>query len=174
MKFIHAFFLLVALVSVLPLAAAEYHVGPGQPLANIHDVPGGMHSLTAGDTVYIHWRATPYREKFRLSGVGTAAMPIRVIGVPGPGGERPVLHAQNATSHPGDVWGTYGNNISNADLGMIIIYRGPGSAYEAKPEHIIVEGLEITGCRKDVPFTTAEGNPRTLAARGFGCAGRTM
>ena len=167
MKFIHASFLLVALVSILPLAAAEYHVGPGMPLANIHDVPGGMHNLTAGDTVYIHWRATPYREKFRLSGVGTAAMPIRVIGVPGPGGERPVLHAQNATSHPGDVWGTYGNNISNADLGMIIIYRGPGSAYEAKPEHIIVEGLEITGCRKDVPFTTAEGNPRTFGGSGI-------
>lgn len=37
-----------------PVSAADYDVGPGQPLAAIADVP--WESLMPGDTVRIHWR----------------------------------------------------------------------------------------------------------------------
>ena len=43
-------------------AATTYEVGPAKPYANIGDVPWG--SLQAGDTVLIHWRSTPYKEKW--------------------------------------------------------------------------------------------------------------
>jgi len=59
--------------------ATVYDVGPGQPLANVGDVP--WESLAAGDTVQIHWRATPYREKWVISRAGTAAQPITVRGI---------------------------------------------------------------------------------------------
>jgi hypothetical protein len=42
--------------------AATYEVGPGRTFANIGDVPWA--GLQPGDTVLIHWRETPYREKW--------------------------------------------------------------------------------------------------------------
>jgi hypothetical protein len=103
---------LIRLLALMTVAAAgraaEYDIGPGQPLSRIGQV--AMHDLQAGDTVRIHWRAEPYREKFRISGEGTAAQPIRVVGVPGPNGERPVIDGENATTHPG----TSGPSLSRA------------------------------------------------------------
>lgn len=42
-------------------AGTLFEVGPGQAYASIGAVP--WEALNAGDTVRIHWRATPYREK---------------------------------------------------------------------------------------------------------------
>ena len=53
---------LVSSASTMCAAAATYNVGPGQPLATPADVP--WESLLAGDTVRIHWRATPYLSKW--------------------------------------------------------------------------------------------------------------
>ena len=50
--------------------AVDYHVGPGQPLAAVGDVP--WESLAAGDRVFIHWRATPYKEKWVNNAGGSA------------------------------------------------------------------------------------------------------
>jgi len=74
----------------LPADATDYRVGsePGM-LANIGDVP--WESLIAGDRVLIHWRDTPYNEKWVLCRSGTPTSPIVVSGVPGPGGQLPVI-----------------------------------------------------------------------------------
>ena len=45
-----------------------YEVGPGKALDSLGKVP--WETLAAGDTVRIHWRAEPYREKFFLRGQG--------------------------------------------------------------------------------------------------------
>src|SRR5215207_9607895 len=76
--------------------ATTYDVGPGKPYLSVGAVP--WESLNAGDTVLINYRATPYKEKFVLSRVGTAAAPITVRGVLGPNGERPVLDGNGATT----------------------------------------------------------------------------
>ncbi len=55
-------------------------------------------SLTAGDTVLIYYRATPYKEKCVICRVGTPAAPITVRGVLGPNGERPVIDGNGATT----------------------------------------------------------------------------
>jgi hypothetical protein len=73
-----------------------YHVGPGQQYTAIGDVP--WYALQAGDTVYIHYRSTPYHEKLLVSGRGTPTQWIRVLGVPGPNGEKPVLSGDGATT----------------------------------------------------------------------------
>jgi hypothetical protein len=73
-----------------------YHVGPGQPYTNIGDVP--WYALGPGDTVYIHYRSTPYHEKFLVSNAGTASQWIRVLGVPGPNGELPIISGDGATT----------------------------------------------------------------------------
>jgi len=63
--------LTIALVAGSPRTAAAltYEVGPGKPYANVGDVP--LEALSAGDTVLIYYRATPYKEK-RMT---MAAMP---------------------------------------------------------------------------------------------------
>ena len=88
----------VALVLMLANTAfaTEYHVGPGQAFATIGAVP--WFNLQPGDTVYIHYRATPYREKLLISSRGTPSQWIRVLGVPGPGGELPVISGDGATT----------------------------------------------------------------------------
>ena len=50
-------------------AATVYRVGPGQPYATPSDVP--WESLAAGDSVLIHARPTPYRDKWVICRVGT-------------------------------------------------------------------------------------------------------
>jgi hypothetical protein len=163
---------LIRLLALMTVAAAgraaEYDIGPGQPLSRIGQV--AMHDLQAGDTVRIHWRAEPYREKFRISGEGTAAQPIRVVGVPGPNGERPVIDGENATTHPGDVWPKFvsgGVEQSIGDLGLVMVFRGPTRDYGYKPKHIEISGLEIRHGRKTYTFTDAEGSVRRFGGSGI-------
>ena len=58
------------------------------------------YTLVAGDNVYIHYRITPYKEKILVSGRGTAGQWIRVSGVLGPNGERPIIDGDSATTGP--------------------------------------------------------------------------
>ena len=77
----------------LPAAATglcngtTYKVGPGQPYPNLTMV--GMKYLVAGDTVEVHWRQLPYREKFVILAQGTQDCPVRIKGVRGGPGPRP-------------------------------------------------------------------------------------
>ena len=93
------------LVALTPMACEHtgsgkaYEVGPGKALDSLGDVP--WETLAAGDTVRIHWRAEPYREKFFLRGKGTEDQPIVVCGVAGPNGELPIIDGQNAVTRPG-------------------------------------------------------------------------
>jgi hypothetical protein len=74
----------------------SYNVGPGQPFKNIGDVP--WYKLEPGDTVYIHHRDQPYREKILISGRGNPEQWIRVLGVPGPKGQLPVISGDGAVT----------------------------------------------------------------------------
>ena len=84
------------LLYAAPAGALTFEVGLGKQYANVGDVP--WESLNAGDTVLIYYRATPYKEKFVLSRVGSPSQPITVRGVLGPSGERPVLDGNGATT----------------------------------------------------------------------------
>src|SRR5262245_320619 len=82
-----------------------FDVGFGQAYSSIGAVP--WTSLTAGDTVRIHWRSAvqggDYHEKINISGQGTADAPIQIIGVRGPNGELPVINGANATTSTSDT-----------------------------------------------------------------------
>ncbi len=52
-----------SLAPLFSASATDYVVGPGVGmLAVVSDVP--WESLAAGDRVFIHWRATSYKEKW--------------------------------------------------------------------------------------------------------------
>lgn len=94
----------VSLVAVTGAGAATYEVGPGKPYATPSAVP--WESLQAGDLVLIHWRSTPYKDKWAICRQGTASAPIVVRGVAGPAGERPVIDGNGAVTRLQlDYWG---------------------------------------------------------------------
>lgn len=129
----------VAALSLLPtaLSATVYHVGPGQAYDAIGGVP--WESLAAGDSVMIHWRSEPYREKWVICRVGSPAAPIVVRGLPSSAGERPVVSGENATTRPQ-------LNYWNRERGVVKI-GGASVPPDCMPAHIIIEGLRIRSAR---------------------------
>ncbi len=135
----------------VPSGGTLYEVGPGQPYGAIGAVP--WESLTAGDTVRIHWRAEPYREKVLLRGQGSAERPITVCGVAGPGGELPVISGENATTRP-----TMGYNGQGTQTrGLIHVASGSDDPWGYKPSYIVVQGLHLTGAFHENSFTDSAG-----------------
>jgi len=137
--------------------AAEYHIGPDQPYSRLADV--AFHDLSAGDTVYIHYRQAPYQEKIRISGQGTQEKPIRIIGVPGPNGELPVIDGTDATTHPEDIY----NYDPLSSAGVITVYRGPTQSLGYRIKWLEIDSLEIRGARTEpeqINFVDATGTSR--------------
>jgi len=147
--------LLALLATASPVTAASlYDVGPGQPYAAIGDVP--WESLGPGDVVQIHWRSTPYKEKWVIGRQGTAAAPIVVRGIPGPGGERPVIDGNGATTR-------LALDFASETRGVIKI--GSSSIPpDTVPRWIVLEGLHVTGARSGRSFTDDSGASQTYAA----------
>jgi hypothetical protein len=132
-------------------AGKDYQVGPGKEYEALGDVP--FESLVAGDTVRVFWREDHYHEKLMIGGQGTADQPIRVCGVPGPGGELPVIDGQDATSRPE-------LQFPFPDLqarGVITIGHQYDAPYELNPTNIVVETLEIRNGSPPYTFTDTNG-----------------
>src|SRR5215510_13703669 len=132
-------------------AAAVYDVGPGQPYASIGSVP--LTTLQPGDTVRIHYRTAPYKEKWVICRQGTATQPITFTGVAGPNGELPVIEGIGATTAPG-------LNYWNDERGVVKI-GGANIPADTIPKYIIIENLEIRGARSSYTFRDDGGS--TLA-----------
>lgn len=149
--------------SVLSLAACEpsgkgrdYQVGPGAgQLGSLDQVP--WESLTAGDTVRIFYRSQPYAGKFLLSARGTAEAPVRVCGVRGPNGERPVITGQNATTRANQGYG----NIIHETRSLITIKQKSSEAWTAYPQHLQIDGLHIRSAHPSYQFTDSSGARRS-------------
>ena len=140
--------MLLALVAGTQLlSGGTFEVGPGQAYASIGAVP--WESLQAGDTVRIHWRPTPYREKWVIARQGTAALPIMVQGVAGSNGALPVISGDGATTRTA-------LNYWNENRGVIKI-GGSSIPSDTTPRHIVVENLEIRSARPPFQYTGANG-----------------
>ncbi len=130
-----------ALLSVNFLEAAVYEVGPNQAYSDIGSV--SWEALVPGDTVRIHWRSQPYKEKWVLSCRGTETKPITISGVPGPEGQLPVIDGQDATTRAQlNYWGQ--------ERGVVKI-GGSNTSGRSVPGYIVLENLDIRGGR--TPFT---------------------
>lgn len=131
------------------VANTIYDVGPGFAYTDIADVP--WDTLVPGSEVRIHWRATPYQEKWHIGTSGTYAAPIRVRGIRNSLGQRPVIDGNLAVAVPGQVayW--------NEDRGVIKI--GGPSIGSATITNVVIEGLEIYGARLGNNFIPLTGGP---------------
>ena len=145
----------VALAVALAAAAhaTVYNVGDGQPYPSIGAVP--WESLQSGDEVHVHWRAAPYREKWVIARQGTQVAPIRVIGVPGPGGALPVIDGENATTR---LLLDYWNEVR-----AVIKVGGASFPTDVMPQWIEIANLDIRGARTPATFIDDAGNVQTYA-----------
>jgi hypothetical protein len=139
--------ILLAASLASPAFAITRHVGPGQPFANIGDIP--WESLAPGDSVLIHWRAAPYAEKWVLCRVGTQAQPIVVKGIPDAAGNLPVITGVNATTRPQ-------LNFWSENRGLIKI-GGANTPPDVMPAWIVVEDLDLTSAHTPHTFTGRNG-----------------
>ncbi|WP_456378559.1 hypothetical protein [Thiolapillus sp.] len=150
-------FRLPAFVGLLLFAqyaiAADYHIGPGQNLSRIADAP--WDDLRPGDRVFIHWKSTPYKEKWIISGLGTASQPIVVSGVPGPTGQLPVIDGRDALT-PGNL------SYWNERRGVIKV-GADLNPNEEPPTYIVIENLDIRSGRPPYGFTDDNGASQSYA-----------
>jgi len=133
--------------------AYTYNVGPGMPYDSIGAVP--LESLNPGDTVKIHYRSTPYYEKWVIARSGTQNSPIVFYGVPSGSGELPVIDGRNAVTRLQlDYW--------SESRGIINI--GGSSIPNQTPNYIIVENLEIRSARPPYSFYDDQGQLTNYAS----------
>jgi hypothetical protein len=138
--------LALLLCSLGTARSAEYHIGPDQEFESPFEAPW---NLVAGDTVVIHWRSEPYRNKWVVCGQGTADQPITVRGEPGPEGQLPVIDGEKATTPPHV-------NFWSEGRGVIKIGGANIPACE-HPAHIVIENLDIRGGHPDYFYLGREG-----------------
>ena len=127
--------------------AKVYPVGPGRTYENIGDVP--WESLDAGDSVLIHYRESPYREKWVICRAGTENAPIVVKGIPNGKGELPVIDGRDATTRSA-------LNYWNEQRGVIKI-GGANNPPDILPAYIIIENLDIRSGRPPYSFQGRSG-----------------
>ena len=128
-----------------------YDVGPGKTYATPGLVP--WLGLLPCDNVRIFWRATPYNDVIFLSNRGAAHKYIRIVGMPGPNGERPILDGNGATIKPSTP---FINNVFDG-LGMIVVSVPVGYTYGYKPGYLEISNLEIRNASKIYPHTSLSG-----------------
>jgi hypothetical protein len=138
---------LFAVLFASSLSAAEYHVGPDQPIKRLEMAPFAR--LEAGDLLAIHWRPEPYKVKWVLACRGTKDKPVVIRGIPGPEGQLPVIEANGAITGTGlDFW--------SGQRGIIKI-GGSNNPPDVMPAHLVIEGLELRGARPGRTFFGRDG-----------------
>lgn len=156
----------VTVTTCVPGTGKDYQVGPGAgQIASIDLVP--WEKLAAGDTVRFFYRTTPYVGKFAIGAQGTATAPIRICGVKGPNGERPIIDGSSATTRTA-LSSVYGNKASDRTFfetsSLIAIKHDGGGPYQGFPAHIQIDGLSLRRVHPSYSFTDSAGTHQAYAA----------
>lgn len=140
----------------------RYDIGSART-KTLDDVP--WTALAPGDVVCVPYRPEPYRAKIYFATRGAVGAPIRLVGLRGPHGERPIIDGDGATTSksitpaPGDGW-----LESFGVISMITHFVAPaGSAWGWHPGWITITGLKIQHARPGYKFTDSAGKPRNYA-----------
>jgi hypothetical protein len=119
-------------------------------LASPAEVP--WTTLPAGAKVRLHWQAAPYQHKILLSTRGTAAKPITLEGVPGPGGELPVIDGTGAVAGPALKYTPWYGDVM--ERSVIAVAKNATQPAAFKPGHIVIRHLEIRMSGPKTPMPT--------------------
>ena len=141
----------------------RYDIGSART-PGLDDVP--WTSLGPGDVVCVPYRAEPYRAKIYFVTRGAKDAPIRLVGLRGPHGERPIIDGDGATTSRLIV--PAANDRYLEAFGVISLmthFVAPaGSPWGWHPGWITITGLRIQHSRPAYKFTDSEGKSRSYAA----------
>ncbi len=98
-------------------------------------------TLGAGDTVRIHYNATPYTRQVQLRGQGTATQPIRMCGVRDGSGHLPIFDGEN--SIPAGTFCTDCAKVAQVYIRGGSMGVAPFDQPGVAASNIIVEGFEF-------------------------------
>jgi hypothetical protein len=151
----------------------------GACLASLDDVPWGEASgaqarLAAGDTVYISRDGSPYNVKFNVSGVGTATQWIRVHGMLGAAGERPVINGIGATTARHSQFRIVNSPYMEQLQGQGVLHVSAALGDAEAPRYIEIANLNVYGARQENGFTAENGQQFQYGTAGGATAGQPM
>lgn len=144
----------VTIICGLNAYSAVYEVKPNTATSTIASVPWA--TLQPGDLVLIHWKPTPYKEKWVICRQGTSAQPITVRGVPNANGDLPIIDGNGAVT-PLNL------NFWSEQRGVIKI-GGANVPADTMPKYIVIENLEIRSAHPNYQFTDDSGSIQTYAS----------
>jgi len=144
--------------------ATTYDVGPGQTYINLGDVP--WYTLGPGDTVNIHYRSAPYHEKILISARGTSTQWVKILGVPGPNGELPIISGDGATT--GNNMHYYWTDPGLFQVSGVVQVAINSDHSDQIPAYIEIANLQIQDAYSAYSFTAENG---TVNKYGDFCAG---
>ncbi len=151
-------------------SGVDYQVGDGKPYTSLDQVP--WPNLGPGDTVRIFHRAAPFRGKMLIMARGTAANPVRICGVKGAGGERPIVDGNNAITRRGMIYGSGGSTVGSVSwyhqARSVIVVKAPANNSTLNPTHIQIDGLVLRGAHPNYTFMDTDGAVQTYTEFG-GC-----
>jgi hypothetical protein len=141
----------------------RYDVGSART-PTLDEVP--WTSLAPGDVVCVPYRAEPYRAKIYFVTRGAKDAPIRLVGLRGPHGERPIIDGDGATTSHLIAPAAIDRYLESFGvISMITHFVAPaGSPWGWHPGWITVTGLRIQHARPGYAFTDTTGKSRNYAA----------
>lgn len=140
----------------------RYDIGSART-PTFNDVP--WTSLGPGDVVCVPYRSEPYRAKIYFVTRGAAGAPIRLVGLRGPRGERPILDGDGATTSKLITPAEDETRLEPLGvISMITKFVTPrGSAWGWHPGWITVTGLKVQHARPASTFTNSAGKSQRYA-----------
>lgn len=146
----------------------DYQVGDGKQYTSLDQVP--WPNLAPGDTVRIFYRAATFKGKMLITATGTAAAPVRICGVKGPNGERPIIDGRNAVARTGMNYGVGGSTVGSTSwfhqVRSVIVIKNLATDFFSFPAYIQIDGLAVTGAHPNYQFTDTNGAVQTYTAFG--------
>lgn len=140
----------------------DYQVGNGpKQIPSLDKVP--WERLGPGDTVRIIYRPEPYPGKFAINARGTAEAPVRICGVKGPNGERPIIEGNHATTRDSMNYGRESARAVNEARSIIWIGATDAGAGVESPSYITIAGLVIRDANPTYAFVDSAGHVQRYA-----------
>ena len=142
----------------------RYDVGSGA-YPTLNSIP--WNTLLPDDVVCVPYRAQPYFNKIYFITRGAPGHPIRMVGLRGPNGERPIIDGNNATTSP--VITPVPSDAFLQDLGLISFHyhflKPVGvTAYGWHPGYITVTGFQVRNAGSAYTYRDAAGATRRYGA----------
>ena len=135
----------------------DYQVGSGpKQIPSLDKVP--WERLGPGDTVRIFYRSQPYPGKFAVNAQGTAEAPVRICGVKGPNGERPIIEGNHATTRESMNYGRESARAVNEARSIIWIGATDAETGVESPSYITIAGLVIRDANPTYTFVDSQGH----------------